>query len=252
MSGWYYVVGTERLGPVEEIELHNIFKEGTIQKESYVWTKGFPNWERLHSVSALEYFFAASAEDKPESPEIEFHFDWKSIPVSEDIFYIRIGKDRTVKEKILPDEILGPYTLPELRIALGQKRISEQTFIYTPGMLYWEHLGAVPALQDLWQLGDRVMCALDRQSPGLVVIERQPLPIIALIKSVSKHSIKILCSQHLSVGDMLWTTLYKVENVICKNLALKVISVNKFEQSIECDISHLDDEQKKIIHECSK
>ena len=56
MTSWYYVQGTERMGPVEEKELHNIFIAGTIVPESYVWTKGFANWEKLQDVTELKYF----------------------------------------------------------------------------------------------------------------------------------------------------------------------------------------------------
>lgn len=250
MSSWYYVQGTERMGPIEEKELHNIFISGGIQSESYVWTKGFGNWEKLQDVEELKYFFDQGQLDldEAESPEIEFSLDWKNVRVTEEIFYIRIGKDRTQEE----EDILGPYSLEELYGAYLQNRITAQTFIYTPGMLYWDRVGAVPAIQQLWKLDDSVLSSLEMKSPGLVLLDRQPVPVVSMIKNVSGSSMTILCGHHFMEEDVLLVSLYKKEELLAKNIKLKVIQVNQFNQTVECDFSNLDDEDKKILNDCAE
>lgn len=54
MTKWYYVEDGERVGPVEEEGLQELVDDGVLKEDSYVWTKGFDNWQRLHSVSELE------------------------------------------------------------------------------------------------------------------------------------------------------------------------------------------------------
>jgi hypothetical protein len=250
MSNWYYVQGTERMGPVGEQELHNKYIEGIIQEESYVWTKGFANWEKLHDVDSLKYFIknAHQKELKKESPEIQFSFDWDKTGLNDEIFYIMTGKDRQSADT----EIMGPYSLQELQGAFVQKRINQQTIIYTPGMLYWERIGAIPALQDRWKLSDSVPGLSEMNSPGLIILDRQPVSVVCMIKKLSGNILMILCGHHVFEGDELLVSLYKSEKLMAKNIVLKVIGVNQVNQIIECDLSALNIEQKKIMSECAE
>jgi hypothetical protein len=250
MTNWYYVQGTERVGPVEESALHNVFNDGIIQEDSFVWTKGFANWEKLKEVDELKYFLEKpkSVLNQKESPEVQFNFNWKNIGANEEIFFIKTGQDRMTKSQ----KTMGPYSLKELSAAFFQKRINEQTYIYSPGMLYWERLGAIPTIQKLWNLGDQTGCLLETNSPNLMVIDRKPLPVISLIKEVVGNSIDIMCAQHMAEGDLLLTSLYKNEELKAKNIILKVVKVNQLTQTIECDISDLDFNNKKILNECAE
>lgn len=250
MTSWYYVQGTERMGPVEEKELHNLFISGALHSESYVWTKGFANWEKLQDVAELKYFLDEIQADmnEQESPEVEFSLDWKNLQATEEIFYIQIGKDRTSSV----EDVLGPYSLQELYGAYVQNRITAQTFIYTPGMLYWERIGAVPAIQALWKLDDSVLSSLEMKSPCLVALDRQPVPVVSMIKNVVGNNLTILCGHHFMEGDDLLVSLYKKEELRAKNIKLKVMQVNQFNQTVECDFSNIDDEQKKILNDCTE
>ena len=201
----------------------------------------------MHAVPALKYFLDNVSALK-ESPEVKFNFDWNHFAANEEIFYIRIGEDRMQGNT----EILGPYSLHELNGAFLQKRINEQTYIYTPGMLYWERVGAVPKLQDLWKLGDKVPSALDMQSPDLVVLDREPVPVVSVIKLIEGQTITILCGHHFIEGDEILISLYRKEELQAKNLRLKVIAINQFNQTIDCDFSNISDEHKKILNDCAK
>lgn len=247
MTSWYYVQGTERMGPVEENELHNIFEEGKIQADSYVWSKGFANWEKLHDIPALKYFLQESPSDniEKESPDIAFYFDWNHFTFTEEIFYIKTGEDRLEEN----EEILGPYSFQELNGAFLQKRINERTFIYTPGMLYWERVGAVPKLQALWKLDDKVPNSLDMQSPAIAVLDREPVPVVSVIKNIKGETLTILCNHQFRKGEDLLVSFYKKEELKAKNIKLKVIGLNQFQQTVECDFASLCEENKKILRE---
>jgi hypothetical protein len=235
------------MGPVEENELLNIFTEGKIQADSYVWCKGFANWEKLHDVEVLKYFLedTQTEDTEKESPEVKFHFDWNNFQSTDEIFYIKVGEDRLQNDS----EVLGPYSLQELNGAFLQKRINEQTFIYTPGMLYWERIGAVAKLQNLWSLDDSVPSSLDMQSPDIVVLDRVPVPLMSIIKKIHGNTMTILCNHHFMEGEDLLVSLYKKEELQVKNIKLKVVELNQFNQTIECDFTHINDDQKKILNE---
>ena len=38
-SGWYYVQGSERVGPVDKTKLSQLFVSGDLNEDSYVWKK---------------------------------------------------------------------------------------------------------------------------------------------------------------------------------------------------------------------
>ena len=250
MSSWYYVQGTERMGPVDQSELHNIFKSGNINRESYVWTKGFVNWERLSDVSELQYYFE---EEKIESlsshpPEAKFYFDWQSFSKTEEVFFILTGKDRNGEN----EEIIGPYSLNELQGAFEQKRINEKTYIYTPGMHQWERIGCIVTICNLWKISHQNTNEITKRIPNFVILDRKPIPVVSLIKNIKDSTITILCSQHVFEGEELNITLYKEEKLVGKNITLKVIGVNQFKQTVDCDFSELEEKNKKIIYDCAE
>jgi hypothetical protein len=118
-------------------------------------------------------------------------------------------------------------------------------------MLFWEHLGAIPALQDLWKLGDQVLRSSEKRSPGLLVLDRQPLPMTTVIKKATETSVTILCGLHFSEGDDLLASLYAREELQDKNIELKVLKVNRFEQTIECAFTNVDEKTKKLVNDCA-
>ena len=54
MVNWYYVIGSERVGPVSVSALKVLFSTGEISNDTYIWKKGFANWERLKDVTELK------------------------------------------------------------------------------------------------------------------------------------------------------------------------------------------------------
>ena len=163
---WYYVQGNERVGPVERSELSQLFNQGVIHAESYVWTKGFDNWKVLNTVEELADLLEPSqnesesetqegngqideipsmandsAQNQEDHDEMAFPeriepLDLHSISEEEKVFTIKVGVDRGGVEAEY-----GPFSLVQLRKAYDQKRINEKTYIFTPGMENWVFLG---------------------------------------------------------------------------------------------------------------
>jgi hypothetical protein len=250
MSNWYYVQGTERMGPIDEKELYRLFSVEVIKSDSYVWRKGFENWERLFTVSELSYFVKNQdqLEPKRQSPEIQFSFDWKNFNHNDEIFFIKTGKDRHLAD----EKILGPYSLVELYGAFLQKRINVNTYIFTPGILNWEYIGSIPVLQQEWKIDEYVTSAPLGIEPGVITFERQPVPVISIIKKVTDDTLTFLCGLHIMEGDVLSASLYRGKELKVREVVLKVTKVNHFNQTIDCDFSEVNAELKKMIYEFAK
>ncbi len=147
-SSWYYVRGSDRIGPVEESELVALFREGTLNDDSYVWTKGFDNWQKARTVDQLQDILNDSGEATPENLPSSIEEDLAR-PAMDDLsvlaedkvcITIKIGRDRGLNDEVE----YGPYSLEQLRRAYKEKRINGKTFIYVPGMDNWQFLAETP------------------------------------------------------------------------------------------------------------
>lgn len=140
---WYYVDGKDRVGPISHTELESLFGKGTINKDSYVWKKGFDNWEHVRNVAELAGLKSASEAAADEIPSLgdikpihESPVDLKSIDNDKKVFTVKVGYDRGGS-----DTEYGPFSLTQLRLAYEENRINDKTFIFCPGMENWQLLG---------------------------------------------------------------------------------------------------------------
>ncbi len=178
MSQWYYVEGTERVGPVNPEILREHLANGDLNLESYVWRKGFSNWVKIKEVDELSQWLenhsaSGDAEDNRTSQTkyherekrnthsqaqsgsgAQFFYD-KDIavvsipPKSVDLekisqydreFYIKIGEDRKQTFEVE----FGPYSLSDLTEMYANDRINEKTYILTLDQTKWIPLANHP------------------------------------------------------------------------------------------------------------
>jgi hypothetical protein len=274
MVNWYYVIGSDRVGPVSVEALKELFLSDKINLDSYVWKKGFQNWERLRDVSELKFEKApvapvveevkvqpalhvvkeevqpqVQAEIKteikvePSSPEINFSFDWHKVKDQEDLFFLKVGKDR---KSNLDSTIYGPYSMVELKEALKEKRINLQTLIFAPGMSSWTKIEET-MLNEKFK-GSTNSISLN-EVPLLLVVEHSPTPLVTLLKKTSAKEGILLGSGPFSQleNKTVQATLYMGSEVKAKNLKLQVQNYNKKDQSMECHFVDLNSDAKKIM-----
>lgn len=176
---WYYVQGSERVGPVSEEDIHQLYSDGVLTPDSYVWRKGFDNWKSLNSVD--EFGALASGRGAPISQVEDESYESDEVvlqPSDDDLDYPDMGGGSSddisdipqmgggergsngssfdlhsigFDEKVFSIKVgydrganeaeYGPFSLSQLNRAYSEQRINEKTFVFTPGMTTWVLLG---------------------------------------------------------------------------------------------------------------
>jgi hypothetical protein len=275
MVNWYYVVGSERVGPVDVETLKLLFLKNEINIDTYVWKKGFQNWERLKEVNELRFNDQDSEDETlnalvedlkrpesiiikneqtpikispeknkvPSSPEINFIFDWGKVKENEEVFFVRIGKDRKDYDG---SDIYGPYTQVELKEAMNEKRMNFQTLVYSPGMSSWTKIQDTPLNENFNGVNHSIGL---KEVPLVLVFSYSPLPLITIVKKAgTKAGILLGAGPFVEFRNKtVSATLYVGTEMKVKNVQIKIQSYDIKGQSIECQFLDLNQDAKKIM-----
>lgn len=247
MVNWYYVRGSERVGPVNVNVLQDLFAKKEISLESYVWRKGFQSWERLKDVAELDMKRnapSAVAEQEVEiqsSPEVNFNFEWKKMREDEELFFIKIGTDRN---NFLDAECFGPYSLTELREAKEEKRINDKTLLYVVGLPGWIEVGETPINPIRIDVNFRQVKA---EAPLLLVMGNDPLPMVALVGKVGSRECTILGAGPFSVGSEKLCSIYVGKELKAKNVKINIEEYEPKHQRAHCKIVEMGDDARRVI-----
>jgi len=246
MVNWYYVRGSERVGPVSVEVLRDLFTRQELNLESYVWRKGFQNWERLKDVAELDMSGKAPAavleqSEEAASPEMEFKFDWKKIREDEELFFLKIGSDR---KNLIDAEYFGPYSLNELKEAKEEHRINDKTLIYAVGLKGWIEAGNTP-LNPI-----KLDVSLDQvkdEAPLLFVMENDPLPLIALVDKAGTKECTILGAGPFKTGSEKLCSIYTGKDLKAKNIKINIEEYEPKHQRAVCKIVEINEDARKVI-----
>ncbi|MGZ3787602.1 MAG: DUF4339 domain-containing protein [Bacteriovorax sp.] len=253
MVNWYYVQGSERVGPVGEDALRDLYKKHVLNEESYVWKKGFQNWEHLKNVKELDFakqgpgkslaLEEVQAEVKIEesSPEVTFIFDWHKVKDSEEIFFIKVGRDRKTN---LESKCFGPYSLIELRESLEEKRINNRTLIFTPGLSGWIEVGETPLDPKNFNVN---ISHVQDSAPLIMVMDHGAQPIVALVDHAGNKECTLLASGPFKMGNQLLCSIYMGSTLKAKNIKINVEEYDPKRQKAICKILDMNDNARKIM-----
>lgn len=61
MQQWYYLIGEEQNGPVEESQLKSLVHTGTLDANALVWAEGMAEWTRMGDAQGLAIAFGTTA-----------------------------------------------------------------------------------------------------------------------------------------------------------------------------------------------
>ncbi|MFA6236457.1 MAG: DUF4339 domain-containing protein [Bacteriovorax sp.] len=259
MINWYYVQGSERVGPVNEETLRDLFNKAVLNAESYVWKKGMANWEHLKDVSELDFSQPAEpakaarqvepapvkTESKPKvsesSPEVTFNFDWDIVRSNEELFFIKIGHDRRHLEG---KNLYGPYSLNELKEAMDDKRVNDHTLIFAAGMPGWVEIGQTPLNPKNLKLDTKNV--LD-ETPLLIVVNNDHLPLITLVFEAGTTKCTLLGAGPFKSGSTVLGSIYSGTALKAKNVKMTIDEYRPHEQKVFCSINDIDDSAKMIM-----
>jgi hypothetical protein len=272
MVNWYYVDGTERVGPVSLNEFQALVKDGKIDHETYVWKKGFANWERFKNVEELQFISEIKpeeilisnseeiinkaiveevAEELKEELNVELKeeiriesFSWNSFDKSASRFFLKIGHDRINSTT----NSYGPYTFHEILEAYKEKRINEKTLIFTFGLDTWYPISSIVLLREELKI-DNLLPVVQSTEPIYFLQKLDGKYNILLLKSYSNLSMKLLTNSILDSSHELILSLYQGSKKLSEDVKLKVIDVNRHEQLIIADLIEANEEAKRIINE---
>ena len=245
MVKWYYVQGAERIGPVGVEILQELFQQGELNLDSYVWKKGFENWEHIKNVNELDFLAGLNgvenSTEELHSPEIDFTFEWTRVREDDELFFIKIGSDR---KHSLDQNYFGPYSIRELRDALFDKRINNHTLIFSAGMPGWIEIGETPLdPKNLSVCFDRIK---DRP-PLFLLVDYKPLPIMVMINKAGKKDCQLLGAGHFEVGNTLNGSMYLGDQLKGKNIRMTIHSYHPKEQILNCKFIDIDDASAKTM-----
>ena len=279
MVNWYYVDGTERVGPIDVIHLEELFRTEKINLETYIWRKGFANWERLKNVDELDFTsplnkiktlpeevgslnaqseevieelvaeakstnfdFELRSEILKDTPKTIESFSFSHLKEDDSLFFIKIGNDRGLQSF----DYFGPYTTEELHFAYKQKRISEKTLVFALGFDDWQAIGAIPYFNKTLTV-DKFSLPINTKSPLYFVYEKDNVTKIFLVKAITKNSAKLLCNENCEINQEIRASLFKANRLLRQNINLKVESFDKKSQSVNVKIIDTDDEIKEAV-----
>tara|TARA_R110002072_G_scaffold1989_2_gene16308 strand:- start:33951 stop:34769 length:819 start_codon:yes stop_codon:yes gene_type:complete len=264
---WFYVQGSEKVGPVSQEELESLFKKGTLNEASYVWTKGFDNWEKLEAVDQLSHFLEkeeeafsfgdeAGIEDDVEEipvmgnmPPLRKEFDWNNIDESHKIFHIKIGKDRGEDEREY-----GPFSIKQLSKAYQEGRISEKTFIFTTGIENWLYLMDAPIFEKVSGGIPPALADVDRRdNPRKPFVARlffhdEEQLYEGICRDVSIGGLQILVStSDRKVGDVITMNVHPENSDFCFTAQGEIVRILDGNQGFSLRFRNLSQEAQSSI-----
>lgn len=264
MVNWYYVDGSDRVGPVSFEHLQGLYHKHQIDDETYVWKKGFANWERIKNVNELDFNPITNgvsqsvdeiSEEKKEEEAVEEivevessidfiePFSWNHLERDEERFYVKIGHDRTKTGPL----IYGPYSVNQILDSINQKRMNEKTLIFTHGLDNWLSIASIPFFKDELGLVALAM-PINTRDPHYFAATLNDQIEIFLVKEITYHSAIVHSSCNVENLDLL-ASFFVGMKLIEQNIKIKLLSKNNYNSVYQVILENVSSELKNKIDE---
>jgi len=149
---WYYVLGGERKGPVEFSAVVDLYQNGSINDEDFVWKKGLENWIKIKDTPEFSDIGGEEVVAEPEEETIPepimpepIQFDLGSLDKDAKLIYIKTGSDRGKAEVEY-----GPFSVSILTKLFDEHRVNAKTFVFAKGMEDWMILSEVGGFEEVF------------------------------------------------------------------------------------------------------
>lgn len=231
MSNWYYVEGSERIGPVDFLQIKKLYDQNSLNEQSYVWKKGFKDWMKICNVPEFTNQIENSKEVIENNIKIEnLEFD-KSIFENENV-------DQIFVKQSIDSEIYGPYSLLEIKDAYNQKLINHETFFYVFKMENWKKMENEIFFQNYLGIKFNILQS-NITPPNLVVIKSNEKEFVFLV-NFNQNSEFVLKGPIVGDLPMKNKVDYYFGNMpVKKNIEIEIKKIEKFSQMIYCESNQL-------------
>jgi hypothetical protein len=188
---WYYVLAGERQGPVGFEKVNDLYTDGSLTSEDYVWRKGLENWIKIKDASDFKVQETNNEIEVENIPEaISESLNLSEYNKDEKIFYIKTGADRGQAETEY-----GPFSLSLLKKLYEENRINAKTFIFTKGLGNWSVLGEASGFEQVFEQMPPAIEEADKRA-----FKRKPFIARMFIQN-NKNVFEGIC-RDVSVGGM--------------------------------------------------
>ena len=256
MSGWYYVLGRERMGPVEKQEIEKLYRFGPLNDESHVWKKGFAGWEKLNKVDDFSSLFAVNElppepdlpEPPGEGPVLKEVSPWDGLDPEEKMVHIKIGYDRGGQEVEY-----GPYSINQLKRAYREQRINDKSYVFVPGMKNWILLGDAPIFTHL-SSGPARITEQDRRKSvrkpvtANIIFHDNRTAFDGICRDISIGGMQVLVGNFSArIGDVVTLNVHPDNSGYSFTAKGKIVRLLDGGQGFSLRFSELDGEAKKSL-----
>ncbi|MCB9091879.1 MAG: DUF4339 domain-containing protein [Halobacteriovoraceae bacterium] len=157
---WYYVEEGERKGPISKEEIFKLMQSGSLDAQSFVWTKGYDNWKKIEEVDELENTHhdgatqpSLSSMDNTGTEELvpkkqveKTQLNFQKIDPNARMIYLKTGLDRGGR-----GHEYGPFNLSMVKKLYKQNRINGKTLVFYPGLDVWRVLGSFEDFEHVFE-----------------------------------------------------------------------------------------------------
>lgn len=259
---WYYVQGSDRVGPIDEAELATLVGQKILNADSYIWRKGFDNWKKFREVEELSSLLEPARPVAPmmppqkttpqmPSPIVRVEIDWNTISSKERLFTIKTGLDRDGDETEY-----GPFTLDEMKMMFDEQRVNAKTLVFAPGMKTWSFLADLPIYESLFHSVPPVIDEVDRRKNlrkpfvARLLFHDQTVVYEGICRDVSVGGLQVLVSNFpAKVGDSIQLNVHPDNTDYCFVASGKVVRVLDGNQGFSLRFSELNAEAQNAIHQ---
>lgn len=256
MTSWYYVQGSDRVGPIEREQLAALVEQKVLNADSYIWRKGFDNWKKFKEVDEVADCLQAATPQAAPIPEMpapikRVEIDWGSIKPHDRIFTIKTGLDRDGDETEY-----GPFTLEQMQMMFDETRINAKTLVFAPGMPNWSFLADLPIYESAFHAPPPVIEEVDRRRNirkpfvARLLFHDQTVVYEGICRDVSIGGLQVLVSNYpAKLGDTVQLNVHPDNTDYCFVASGKVVRVLDGNQGFSLRFFELNSEAQKAIHQ---
>lgn len=256
MTSWYYVQGSDRVGPIDRDQLSTLVEQKVLNADSYIWRKGFDNWKKFREVDEVSDILNRGMTQAPNMPEMpapikRVEIDWNKIKPTDKIFTIKIGLDRDADETEY-----GPFNLEQMQMMFDETRINAKTLVFAPGMKTWCFLADLPIYESAFNCAPPEIEEIDRRRNirkpfvARLLFHDQTVVYEGICRDVSVGGLQVLVSNYpAKLGDNVQLNVHPDNSDYCFVASGKVVRVLEGNQGFSLRFHELNQEAKKAIYQ---